>query len=91
MYAAPARMSLNQWALAGNWTVGNQAIALNRAEGRIVYRFHSRDLHLVMGPSRRESPARFRVSIDGSRPARPAAATWTRAAPARLSSSGCIS
>jgi thiol-disulfide isomerase/thioredoxin len=68
MYAAPARMSLNQWALAGNWTVGNQAIVLNRAEGRIVYRFHSRDLHLVMGPSRRERPARFRVSIDGEPP-----------------------
>ena len=68
VYAAPGRMSLNQWALAGDWTIGNQAVVLNRADGRIVYRFHSRDLHLVMGPSRRESPVRFRVSIDGQPP-----------------------
>jgi thiol-disulfide isomerase/thioredoxin len=68
MYAAPGRMSLNQWALAGDWTIGNQAVVLNRADGRITYRFRSRDLHLVMGPSRRESPVRFRVSIDGQPP-----------------------
>ena len=68
MYAAPGRMSLNQWALAGDWTIGNQAVVLNRADGRIMYRFRSRDLHLVMGPSRRESPVRFRVSIDGQPP-----------------------
>jgi hypothetical protein len=68
VYAAPGRMSLNQWALAGDWTIGNQAVVLNRAGGRIAYRFHSRDLHLVMGPSRRESPVRFRVSLDGQPP-----------------------
>ena len=68
MYAAPGRMSLNQWALTGDWTIGNQAVVLNRADGRIMYRFRSRDLHLVMGPSRRESPVRFRVSIDGQPP-----------------------
>jgi len=68
MYTAPARMSLNQWALAGDWTISNQAVVLNKADGRIAYRFHSRDLHLVMGPSRRESPVRFRVSIDGQPP-----------------------
>jgi hypothetical protein len=68
VYVAPAPMSLNQWALDGDWTIGNQAVKLNRPGGRIVYRFHSRDLHLVMGPSRRESPVRFRVSIDGQSP-----------------------
>ena len=68
VYAAPGRMSLNQWALAGDWTISNQAVVLNRPGGRIVDRFHSRDLHLVMGPSRRESPVRFRVSIDGQPP-----------------------
>jgi thiol-disulfide isomerase/thioredoxin len=67
-YAAPARLSLNQWALAGEWTVGRQATVLSSPTGRIVYRFHARDLHLVMGPPRRESPVRFRVSIDGQRP-----------------------
>ena len=68
LYSAPARLSLNQWALTGEWTIGRQTITLNAAPGRIVDRFHARDLHLVMGPSRRESPVRFRVSIDGQPP-----------------------
>ncbi len=68
MYSVPSRMSLNQWALAGDWTMGNQAVVLNRPDGRLAYRFHARDLHLVMGPSRRESPVRFRVSLDGQPP-----------------------
>ena len=67
-YAAPARLRLNQWALAGDWTVGKGAIALNKANGRIVYRFHARDLHLVMGPATRGTPVRFRVLIDGQPP-----------------------
>jgi len=67
-YAIPARLSLNEWALAGEWTIGKQATVLNSPTGRIVYRFHARDLHLVMGPARRESPVRFRVSIDGQPP-----------------------
>jgi thiol-disulfide isomerase/thioredoxin len=67
-YVAPARLALNQWALAGNWTVGRQAVVLNQAEGRIVYRFHARDLHLVMGPAGPGTPARFRVLLDGQPP-----------------------
>jgi hypothetical protein len=61
-------LALNQWALNGEWTVGRQATVLNGPTGRIAYRFHVRDLHLVMGPSRRRSPVRFRVSIDGQPP-----------------------
>jgi thiol-disulfide isomerase/thioredoxin len=67
-YAAPARLRLNQWALVGDWTVGKGAIALNKANGRIVYRFHARDLHLVMGPATRGTPVRFRVLVDGQPP-----------------------
>jgi thiol-disulfide isomerase/thioredoxin len=67
-YVTPARLALNQWALAGNWTVGRQAVVLNQAEGRIVYRFHARDLHLVMGPAGPGTPARFRVLLDGQAP-----------------------
>jgi thiol-disulfide isomerase/thioredoxin len=67
-YVPPARLALNQWALAGNWTVGRQAVVLNQAEGRIVYRFHARDLHLVMGPAGPGTPARFRVLLDGQPP-----------------------
>ncbi len=68
VYTAPARFSLNQWALAGEWTVGQQAIALHTANGRIAYRFHARDLHLVMGPAARGTSVRFRVFLDGQAP-----------------------
>jgi thiol-disulfide isomerase/thioredoxin len=64
-YTAPARLSLNHWALVGDWTVKRGAIALNAPNGRIVYRFHARDLHVVMGPAERGTSVRFRVSIDG--------------------------
>ena len=68
LYAAPARLALNHWALAGDWTVQPQAIVLHQAEGRIVYRFHARDLHLVMGAAARGTSVRFHVRIDGQPP-----------------------
>jgi thiol-disulfide isomerase/thioredoxin len=68
VYAAPARLKLNQWALSGAWTVGKQATRLDQANGRIAYRFHARDLHLVMGPAARGASVRFRVLIDGQPP-----------------------
>jgi thiol-disulfide isomerase/thioredoxin len=67
-YAAPARLALNEWALAGAWTLGSDAAVLDEAGGRIVYRFHARDLHLVMGPAARGTSVRFRVLIDGRPP-----------------------
>ena len=67
-YAAPTRLPLNHWALSGEWTVGKQATVLHKANGRITYRFHARDLHLVMGPAVRGTPVRFRVLIDGQPP-----------------------
>jgi thiol-disulfide isomerase/thioredoxin len=68
-YLLPARLRLNEWALSGNWTVKNEAAALNKPNGRIAYRFHARDLHLVMGPSAPGTSVRFRVLIDGQPPA----------------------
>jgi thiol-disulfide isomerase/thioredoxin len=68
VYAAPARLRLNHWALSGDWTVGKEATVLNKANGRIAYRFHARDLHLVMGPAARGTSVRFRVLIDGQPP-----------------------
>ena len=68
LYAVPARLAVNQWALAGEWTIGRQATVSSSPGGRIAYRFHARDLHLVMGPSRQGNPVRFRVSIDGQPP-----------------------
>jgi thiol-disulfide isomerase/thioredoxin len=68
VYAAPARLRLNEWALSGDWTVGQQAALLNVANGRIACTFHARDLHLVMGPVARGASVRFRVLVDGEPP-----------------------
>jgi thiol-disulfide isomerase/thioredoxin len=68
VYVAPERLRLNHWALAGDWTVQAQGTVLNQPHGRIAYRFHARDLHLVMGPSARGTPVRFFVRIDGQPP-----------------------
>lgn len=67
-YAAPARLERNAWALSGDWTIKPQYAALNAANGRVVFRFHARDLHLVMGPAMRNKPVRFRVRLDGQSP-----------------------
>ena len=67
-YEPPARLTLNQWALSGDWTVGRQAAVVDAAGGRIVHRFHARDLHLVMGPGPGGGPVRFRVLLDREPP-----------------------
>jgi hypothetical protein len=68
MYELPARLRLNEWALSGDWTVEKEATALHKANGSIAYRFHARDLHLVMGPAAPDTSVRFRVLIDGQPP-----------------------
>lgn len=65
-YTAPARLRLNHWALSGDWTIEKGLAALNKADGRIAYRFHARDVHLVMGAADPNKPVRFRVLIDGA-------------------------
>jgi thiol-disulfide isomerase/thioredoxin len=67
-YSIPRQLRLNQWALAGEWTVTQGAAALNMPNGRIAYRFHARDVNLIMGPAVRGVPVRFRVLIDGQPP-----------------------
>jgi len=66
--APAARLRLNQWTISGGWTARRDAVALNKPNGRIAYRFHARDVNLVMGPARADSPVRFRVLIDGKPP-----------------------
>src|SRR5262245_3509525 len=68
VYAVPARLALNQWGLAGDWTMKSGSIVLNKASGRIAYRFHARDVHVVMGPAARGTAVKFRVLIDGKPP-----------------------
>jgi len=67
-YVAPDQLTLNQWALSGDWTVGRGPCVLNRADGRIAFRFHARDLNLVMGPRARGMSVPFRVLVDGEPP-----------------------
>ncbi len=67
-YGPPAKLRLNEWALSGDWTIKKEATQLNKENGRITYRFHARDLHLVMGPAAPGTPVRFRVLIDGQKP-----------------------
>jgi thiol-disulfide isomerase/thioredoxin len=68
MYEPPARLRLNEWALSGDWTVKKETAVLNKPNGSIAYRFHARDLHLVMGPAAPGTSVRFRVLIDGQPP-----------------------
>src|SRR5262249_47768225 len=67
-YVAPDSLRLNHWALSGDWTIEKRASVLNRADGRIGFRFHARDVHLVMGPRPRGASVPFRVLVDGEAP-----------------------
>jgi cytochrome c biogenesis protein CcdA/thiol-disulfide isomerase/thioredoxin len=68
LYSAPAHPALNEWGFAGTWTDHDQTAVLGAAQGRILFRFHARDLHLVLGPTADGKPVRFRVTIDGRPP-----------------------
>jgi thiol-disulfide isomerase/thioredoxin len=66
-YELPESLAFNHWALAGEWTIGRENVALEAAGGSIAYRFHARDAHLVLSPGPRE-PIPFRVLVDGQAP-----------------------
>lgn len=68
MYSEPADPSLNQWGLSGSWNVGAESAVLQAGFGKIVFRFHARDLHMVLGPNKNGEPIRFRVTLDGAAP-----------------------
>jgi thiol-disulfide isomerase/thioredoxin len=65
VYTAASPLSLNSWDLSGSWTVARHAAVLNESGGRIAFRFHARDLNLVMGPTAVGTSIPFRVSLDG--------------------------
>jgi thiol-disulfide isomerase/thioredoxin len=65
---SPERLRLNQWALTGDWGVVPQGAVLQKAGGGLIFRFHARDLNLVMGTGAGGRPVRFRVLIDGQAP-----------------------
>jgi hypothetical protein len=68
-YELPARLPLNHWALAGEWTIGRENVVLDQAGGSIAFRFHARDAHLVLS-SGAGNPIPFRVLLDGEAPGR---------------------
>ena len=67
-YTEPSHPGLNEWGLAGEWIDHKQVAVLKSAGGKIVFHFHARDLHLVLGPSEDGKPVHFRVTIDGKDP-----------------------
>jgi thiol-disulfide isomerase/thioredoxin len=68
IYSVPARLALNQWALGGSWIAGAESDKLETAPGKIVFRFHGRDLHMVLGPGKNGAPVRFKVKLNGGEP-----------------------
>jgi len=58
-------LSLNEWALGGSWNVDAERGVLQVAPGKIVFRFHPRDVHMVLGPTKNREPLRFKVKLDG--------------------------
>ncbi len=69
LYTSPGRLDVNQWALAGKWKVSDERAEMVAAPGKIIFRFHARDLHLVLGPAKGNKPVRFRILLDGAPPA----------------------
>jgi thiol-disulfide isomerase/thioredoxin len=67
-YPEPSGLRLNRWAPIGNWTIARHAAVLNDPNGRIAFRFHARDVHLVMGPATRGTSVPMRVTVDGQTP-----------------------
>jgi cytochrome c biogenesis protein CcdA/thiol-disulfide isomerase/thioredoxin len=67
-YTVGSGLGLNDWALDGTWTLGAEHTDLDQPGGAIAFRFHARDLHLVLGPQANGQPVRFQVTIDGKAP-----------------------
>ncbi|HET8922805.1 MAG TPA: redoxin domain-containing protein [Candidatus Acidoferrum sp.] len=67
-FSAPGKLSLNHWGLSGSWNVNPESAVLQAVPGKIVFRFHSRDLHLVLAPAKDAKPGRFVVRLDGAAP-----------------------
>ena len=68
LYTPPSRLRLNQWGLSGSWADHAMGAVLQSAGGEVVFHFHARDLHLVLGPAGDGKPVRFRVTLDGQAP-----------------------
>jgi len=70
LYRSVPVLGINRWSLSGAWTIGEEFATVDAAGGRIAYRFHARDLHLVLAPAATGEAVRFRVTLDGLAPGR---------------------
>jgi thiol-disulfide isomerase/thioredoxin len=68
VFSIPGKLKLNQWGLSGAWVFGKENARLSKGKGKIIYHFHARDLHLIMGPAIITTLVKFRVLIDGNPP-----------------------
>jgi thiol-disulfide isomerase/thioredoxin len=68
LFSTPEKLSLNHWGLSGSWNVNAESAVLQAVPGKIVFRFHSRDLHLVLAPAKDGKPVRLVVRLDGAAP-----------------------
>jgi hypothetical protein len=62
-YVTPDTLPLNSWALSGNWTANPESVVLHHPKGGISFRFHARDVHLVMGAMDGSTPVAFRIEF----------------------------
>jgi hypothetical protein len=77
--------------LSGSWNASSESLVLQAVPGKIVFRFHSRDLHLMQALAKDAKPVRFVVRLDGAAPAIIASLTLPRTAPGKFASPGSIS
>jgi hypothetical protein len=91
IYSPQARAQLNQWGLGGSWKFAAEEGTLELAPGKIVFRFHSRDLHRVLGPSKNRPPVRFKIKVNGAAPGNDHGSDAAAGVQARFVSPGCIS
>jgi thiol-disulfide isomerase/thioredoxin len=68
VYTVQVNLSLNEWGLSGLWNIGAESAVLAKAPGKITFRFHSRDVHMVLAPGNGDKIVRFRVRLDGAAP-----------------------
>ncbi|HEV7607834.1 MAG TPA: thioredoxin-like domain-containing protein [Steroidobacteraceae bacterium] len=68
LYSYPSHFRLNEWALEGSWRVESDSVQSIASRDKVAFRFHARDLHLVMGPTANGLPIPFRVTLDGKPP-----------------------
>ena len=67
-YAAPRSLAVNGWAFNGSWKVTREYGVSAASGAAISFRFHARDLHLVLGTAAVGARVKFRVTVDGHPP-----------------------